>query len=955
MIVRRSTAILVLASLVTACGGGDATERTRNAAIEVESSALPFPATNVWPHDLRWSPEAERAVAYSGDAVYEGLFVGQASAVKTSDPNDESVPAAFPMNHFGVRTGVPDGKGGWYLGGSYIYIDGQSRGRMTHVRADGTVDDAFFLQVSASGGLDSGVVTWMQMHPNGSDVLVAINAASSVGGVEVENLCNQVYVIDGVTGDRKIEAEAGDLPGCAITQVVVGNRLIRVGGSADGSPLLTSVDLTTGRADDFLDDLNARYPYFSDSDFDFRYVSEIEVRGDTLWVFGNLDRAGRRIAKVDAATGALADFAAPPIQSTEWQDSQWDFAATDTHVMAQVRERDAEGYFVNVFHVFDASTGAKVPFDPQIPALSWTWPVGDVTVWRNDFLLTGQLTSAGGRPARGHVVVDERGGLAPSQLPYAVMSMQFERIEVRDFPGADRTMVTFRGSTALYDPVFTGMVLVTDKDGAPQKFRFDEETLSRDITGIGVAGKWLYVATLGDNSAEQTQWFDSRVDRFDLVTGERDGTFRADTSGRYVYDIYGSDDYLVFMQSKLVEGSYTYGVSIRLAMNGDENSELELVVEDEVMVPSQAVEDADRVFVRLNPQKGMARPVAARIDLVTGMITYASGASSSEWFWSWPALTSAGLMVPVNDRVHVIDPETMTAKGSIMLANVVDVAEIGGRLVANAPNMSEVDPATFEVIGRWGPQDFSATRLVAVGDGAISGSAQPWARSKTTVVSGVIRLSGDGSVTSLSDYQRLTDRPPADSPDVEQVVGHPVQSLPSADPTQTGSNAPVPNLPVPNVSTQRESARVAILNVAPGDRSVTVTYRPVADAAKYTVSVVGGKQSCSSASGSCTVKGLTAGKLYRFVVVPEGEGAVSSDESIAVAPWIAMKRGTSKKAGSLLKVPAKGTVTWKVKGTSCSLKGTTVTAKKKRGLCTLTVSVKTKAGTVRSSTNVSVS
>ena len=79
----------------------------------------------------------------------------------------------------------------------------------------------------------------------------------------------------------------------------------------------------------------------------------------------------------------------------------------------------------------------------------------------------------------------------------------------------------------------------------------------------------------------------------------------------------------------------------------------------------------------------------------------------------------------------------------------------------------------------------------------------------------------------------------------------------------------------------------------------------------------------------------------------------ASAESVPVAPWTALKKGATKKATSLLKVPAKGTAKWSVKGAACALKGTNVTAAKK-GTCTLTVSVKTKSGTLRSSVDVRV-
>jgi len=950
--IRRFTAVLVLAGLVAACGGGgDSTERTRNVALEVDSAALPFAASNVWPWDIKWSPEAQRAVAYSGDASYEGLFVGQASVVKTSDPNDESVPASFPVSQLGAKTGAPDGKGGWYLGGSYLYMDGQSRGKLVHVLPDGTVDNAFFLDITPdqTRGYDWSAVNWVAMHPNGTDVLVAISGATSVGGVEVENLCNRIYVIDGATGARKVDADPTAELGCTNIHEVVGNRLFTSGGYGEESPLVASVDLTTERTDNYLDALNARYPYFKDSDWDYRIVSEIEVRGDTLWVFGNLDRKDHRVAKFSLATGAPVDFAAPPVVSSAWEPWHWDFAATDSHVMMHVRERDENGGHVSVYHLFDATTGAKTAFDPRISAVSWNWQVRDVTVWNGNFLLTGQFHSAAGRRVRGHVTLDPQGRVAASQLPYAVSSMNYEYIDVREFAAVDRTFVNFVGTNALYDPVLTGMVLVTDKNGVPQEFRLDEDTESRELGGVGVVGTWLYVSSSSPFVEGEPAWTDTRVDRFDLVTGKRDKSFRVDTSGNFVYDIYGDDRNLAFVQMR--SDTWTNNVSLRSAADGTETTTVELIASEEVMQPGEAMVDAGRLFIRVVPQQGVTAEILARIDLATGQITYVTGASSSDYMWTRPVKTSRGLMIPMMDRVQVIDPETMTVTGSIKIADATEVAEIGGRLIVNAPSMREVDPETLEVIGPWGPQDFTVTRLVSPGDSAVSGSPQPWRRSSTEVVSGIFGVTSDGTIATVSGYKRLGERAAADSSDVIQVGGPPVQALPMP----VGTPQVVPNAPTPNVTTQRESVRVAIMNVAPGDRSATVTFTPAPGVDKHTVRVVGGTQSCTTSTGSCTVKGLTAGTQYRFVVIPDGDSAIVSGESVPVAPWAAMKKGSTKKASSLLKVPAKGTAKWKVTGASCTLKGKNVVAQKKRGMCTLTVSVKTKSGTVRASTNVFVS
>ncbi|MFM8531550.1 MAG: hypothetical protein ACKOD2_18120, partial [Ilumatobacteraceae bacterium] len=856
------------------------------------------------------------------------------------------MPAAFPVSTYGVRTGVPDGKGGWYVGGGTVVIDGSARGKMAHILADGTVDNAFFLNLTPDMryGYDASEVHWMAMHPNGTDVVVTISGVTSVSGEEVRNSCSSVYVLDGTTGMRKKDLEPKDPVGCSWQPVLVGNRLITQPGNSDGGvPLLVSVDLTTGMRDGFLDGLNQRFPYFNATDWDYRQLAELEVRGNTLWVFGNLDRQHHRVAKFDLATGQMVDFAAPAVTSTQWDAWQFDYAATDTRVMVHVRERGDNGEFVSVFHVFDAATGKKVAFAPEIKQEPWTWTVHDVTVWRNNFLLSGSLSSVNGRAVRHHAAIDGDGNTAPSQLPYTTNS-QPVRIEVMEFAALDRSLVTFHGTTAMYDGYYTGRILITDKNGVPQEFRLDDDTESRDIGGVGVVGKWLYVSSQTPYVEGEALWGDSRVDRFDLTTGARDESFRVDTAGKYVYDIYGNDDHVAFILSENnADGTQPSRVSLRSARDGAETNRVDLVVEGEKMLPGEATVADGMLYVRVVPQQGIETPPAARINLATGELTYVSGAPTSEYRWTRPTLTSKGLMLPMTNEVLVIDPATLKVTASIDLAGASDVAESGGKIIVSSSEGSgnvELDSSSLAVKGVWGAKDVPWTRVVAAGDAFIAGLAGPTKIALGTVASGLVGLKTDGTPVALAGYRRLGGRPKADSPDVVQTVAPQVLTLPGA-PEQ-----PVPQVPGPNATTQRVAERASIVNVVPGDRSVTVTWRTGSGGGKHTVRVVGGTQSCSDSSGSCTVKGLTAGTQYSFVVVPEADDVQASAESVAVSPWAALKKGATKKATSLLKVPAKGTAKWSVKGAACALKGTNVTAAKK-GTCTLTVSVKTKSGTLR--------
>ncbi len=58
--------------------------------------------------------------------------------------------SAFQVNR-PIRAAVPDGHGGWYIGGGFIHVNGQLRKRLAHVRADGTLDPDWRPQANGNG------------------------------------------------------------------------------------------------------------------------------------------------------------------------------------------------------------------------------------------------------------------------------------------------------------------------------------------------------------------------------------------------------------------------------------------------------------------------------------------------------------------------------------------------------------------------------------------------------------------------------------------------------------------------------------------------------------------------------------------------------------------------------------------------------------------------------------
>ncbi len=58
--------------------------------------------------------------------------------------------SAFHVNR-PIRAAVPDGDGGWYIGGGFIHVNGVLRKRLAHIRADGTLDPDWRPEANGNG------------------------------------------------------------------------------------------------------------------------------------------------------------------------------------------------------------------------------------------------------------------------------------------------------------------------------------------------------------------------------------------------------------------------------------------------------------------------------------------------------------------------------------------------------------------------------------------------------------------------------------------------------------------------------------------------------------------------------------------------------------------------------------------------------------------------------------
>ena len=95
-----------------------------------------------------WVPDGEvRAVALSGSTAYIGGNFSRIAPYTGSsalfDASNGELKKPWPEVEGVVNAVVPDGAGGWYLGGDFRSVGGVPRTDLAHVMPDGTVDPNF--------------------------------------------------------------------------------------------------------------------------------------------------------------------------------------------------------------------------------------------------------------------------------------------------------------------------------------------------------------------------------------------------------------------------------------------------------------------------------------------------------------------------------------------------------------------------------------------------------------------------------------------------------------------------------------------------------------------------------------------------------------------------------------------------------------------------------------------
>ncbi len=222
-----------------------------------------------------WVPNAEvKTILRVGGTIYLGGRFSEigpqtGSGVGIQYPSGAVVPG-FPKVTRIVNCVVPDGDGGWYIGGAFTRVNGVVRNNAAHIRADLTIS-GWDPNVASTGGLR---VNSILVH--GSRVYLG-GFFTSAGG----QTRSSIAAVDRVTGvasswnpnpNSEVYSLAANGP-----NIVAGGRFTSIGGQTRNN--IAQLDTTTGLATAW--NPNANLP-----------VEGVVLSGTTVYAFGDFSTIG---------------------------------------------------------------------------------------------------------------------------------------------------------------------------------------------------------------------------------------------------------------------------------------------------------------------------------------------------------------------------------------------------------------------------------------------------------------------------------------------------------------------------------------------------------------------------------------------------------------------------------------------------------------------------------------
>ena len=440
------------------------------------------------------------AVVRSGNTVYVGgsfTEVGPCTGSgiplnrRTGEPQ-----SSYPKVIGSIFTVVPDGSGGWYIGGTFDHVGGRARHNLAHILANGDVS-AWAPEPNSSVGV---------LVLRGGVIYVG-GLFSTIGGQERA----LVAALDAETGqatDWDAHAEGGFVTAIAIrgNTMFVGGGFTRMGGEPCSN--LAALDLHTAVATGWRPTVLGSSPP----------VTAIVVDETTVYVgggFGTVNGVRRNgLAAIDKRTGALQAWNPAPVSPTV----DWHVSVPALVAAMEIRGNVlfVAGSFVKIggearegLAAIDTKSGGVLPWSPT--------PAGWVSPYPNCFMLVldqdvmyvgGGFTSMGGEERKWFAAVDAQTG---ALLPWNPRPNS----EVRALARSGETIYAGGFFTMLGNRQKRFCLAALDATAGEAR-AWDAHLAGYQVQALAVRGSTLYV---GGDFSEVGGLGRSNLAAFDLETG----------------------------------------------------------------------------------------------------------------------------------------------------------------------------------------------------------------------------------------------------------------------------------------------------------------------------------------------------------------------------------------------------------------------------------------------------
>jgi hypothetical protein len=334
-------------------------------------------------YDYKWQTDgtvnttviANNTLYIGGTFSYAGQYTGNLAVL---DNNTGLHDPSWPVVNGDVNTIVPDGSGGWYIGGAFTLVGGQNLPHIAHINNDKTVDAAW--RPNVNSGVLTMILSGTTLYIGGNFTMVGAQGR------------NYIAAIDVTTAAATAWNPHADAPVNTIvmtgTTIYAGGIFSTMGGQTRNR--LAAIDVPTGNVTAWNPNVTANAT---------TSVRTLAIAGNTLYIGGFflnvLGQVRNNAAAVDIPSGNLLAWDPAPdqfVMTLSVSGSTVYIGGAFNTIAGQTRRRIA---------ALDATTGLATDWDPNANNYVTRMEIVGSTMY-----VAGAFSSIGGQTRRKLATLD---------------------------------------------------------------------------------------------------------------------------------------------------------------------------------------------------------------------------------------------------------------------------------------------------------------------------------------------------------------------------------------------------------------------------------------------------------------------------------------------------------------------------------------------------------------------